>query len=153
MYNRFKDWCEEVKKRCHTKLTDEQEKALIIATIDEDKINKIPGIEEELDNGGGFASVIWKRMKALGCKITPSSLFFLESITFNFGISTMLCAFLWYTAKKEGIEEITAIFIQDKVFPEGIPSNDDWNELWKKQKIKGGIPDNILDYTETYGSD
>lgn len=107
----------------------------------------------------GLASAFWLRIKYLHTySITPSAAMFLVShVIKNFGISTMMAAYLQYIAHQHGIKRIGIKEFSMWAFPFGLPTNEEWERLWNLQKIpmeerEGGMSDNTLDHPGVYGT-
>ena len=146
-------WCEEVKKRCNTRITEENSKVLITCLLNKDKIDEDEEVMKLLEGGKSYASVLWKRIKygAFTYTITPSAIMFLDEYLTDFGVTTMMSAFLQGMSHKLKAKEITIDTIARDIFPFGVPSEKDWNELWDMQKVKD-VPDNMLDHSKAYES-
>jgi hypothetical protein len=73
---------------------------------------------------------------------------FILSLGITPGICTMLLTMVQYFAKKIGQKNINLDFICQNVFPVGIPSEEDLQELWEAQKVEkpSGGSANLLDY-------
>ncbi len=147
-------WSKEVKKRCNNALSEELNKALITLLLNHKQIDEDEEVKNALENSQSYLSVLYKRITYGGFTytVTPSGLLFLEAMTHNFGISTMLCAFLQYMSYNLGVKEITINILAKDIFPFGIPSENDWNELQDMQKVRGEFPDNMLDHRVAYKS-
>lgn len=121
-----KDFESNAKK--NQELSHVQLSVFVNCTINQDRINEDPDILKELESGQSFATVIWKRLNATSDKvrITPSLAIILDSITTNFGVSTMLCAYLLYKAHEHHLTTITIEDFSRYIFPFGIPTEEDW---------------------------
>lgn len=85
--------------------------------------------------------------------INEPAVYFLADHTTNYGICTMICAYLQYQAYKRNLSNITLKDIYN-IFPNGLPSEETWKKLWYQQKIfrKNLDSDNLLDYKKCYES-
>lgn len=101
-----------------------------------------------------YVEVYYNRLEEF-CTFTISekALSFLADRTINLAVCTMMCAYLQYQAHKRNLSRITRKDIRD-IFPNGLPSEETWRELWYKQKVfrVGLASDNLLDYKKCYES-
>lgn len=134
-------------------------KALFLA----EKLDKDKEIIKQLNssNTQSFATVFWRRIKSFGVSytITPTVAVLAEIFLKNFGMSTMLVAYMQYISHKNKIKKFTHKEFCCYVIPWGLPNDEEWERLWKLQKIDPEIlnennlvTDNGLDYPQLYQS-
>lgn len=153
------EWAKEFEHCKHRELNDQEVSVLMNVVfhskdIDNDKKLRTQ-IEQEPNT---IAHIVYNRTKSHSYNLTTSALILTELVVKNFGISTMLCAYMQYKAHKLGINTITAEIFCREIIPFGIPTDNELQRLWDLQKVKledrstDFSSDNGLDYKITYES-
>ena len=134
------NWCKNV-ETCPVERYDTLDKFEFKYTINRGYIN--PYVEVYYNRLEEYCTFI----------ISENALSFLADRTINLAVCTMMCAYLQYQAHKRNLSKITIEDIRD-IFPNGLPSEETWRELWYKQKVfrVGSSSDNLLDYKNCYES-
>lgn len=139
----IEDWAKEVEKAEFREMTEHEAKMFLTCFMNENRMKDDQDLMKILESKDNYASVLWNRLKLHTVEVSPVACIFLESLIFNFGISTMIANYLQYVAHKHQIKKIGMNEIGMNVFPNGSPTDKAWKELWEMQKADDG--GNILD--------
>lgn len=157
---RIERWAQEVERCKKREFTKEEAKDFLKMSIYAEEVDAHCGdyVKDLEDKKLGLASAFWLRIEHLYTyHITPSLTMFLTAyVITNFGISTMMAAYLQYVAQRHGVKHIGFREFSAWAFPMGVPTDGEWERLWNLQKIpleerESGASDNTLDYPEVYG--
>lgn len=158
------EWAKEFERCKKRRLTKEEVKMVISASLNEELINKDKEVLDLLEGKpqSAMATVVYQRIKTFGSiTITPTVALLSEMVAKSFGNSTMFCAYMQYKAHQLGVKTINVeIFCRD-IISWGIPTDEEMHRLWDLQKLNPELlkkrktmwePDNGLDYKITYQS-
>lgn len=156
-------WAANVISRCNTPLTEIQSSYLITVFMNEEKMENDKDIEELCTNPakGGLVCMAMRRCKSVDIELTRTAALFLGLILNTPGEVTMTAAYIKYILRDCVDKKVDASFLCTLCFPNGIPSEKDWQELWDMQKVdfeelenqrKNSmfVSDNVLDYKLSY---
>ena len=149
------DWAKLVKTSKQEPLGRDEMEVLCKISLMEHKLNADESLKDDLEKGKvGLASVFWHRAKALGIEVPPSLALVVGDCSRNFGVITMLAAYLKWWCYANGK---TSVSLQDwgmRIFPMGYLSDKTWQHLWDEQKcFDGNTPlSNLLDDKTCYES-
>jgi hypothetical protein len=96
--------------------------------------------------------LIKKRLETFTFKLNQlNAILFIAIVSETPGKAVMYLTYLQWWSKKNGINNITLDILCEKIFPLGIPSNEDLNQLWNETKVScptGHLySDNLIDYS------
>ena len=149
------DWAKLVQSAQREPLDNDSMEFLMKVVFIEGKLNADESLVKTLESGrAGYASVFWKRMRALNVEVSPSlALVVGDSCLNNFGVITMISAYLKWWCYEHQKNSVSLDDWCKEIFPLGYPNNKTWEKLWDEQKdyTIGGTA-NILDCKECYKS-
>lgn len=149
------DWAKLVKASKQEPLGRDEMEVLCKISLTEYEVNTDESLKNDLEKGKvGFASVFWSRTKALGIEVSPSLAMIVGSYSRNFGVVTMIAAYLKWWCHENGKTSVSLMDWSMDIFPMGYPSEKTWEELWGEQKcFDGKTPlSNLLDDKTCYES-
>lgn len=149
------DWAKLVKASKQEPLGRDEMEVLCKISLTEYEVNTDESLKDDLEKGKvGFASVFWSRTKALGIEVSPSLAMIVGSYSRNFGVVTMIVAYLKWWCHENGKTSVSLMDWSMDIFPMGYPSEKTWEELWDEQKcFDGKTPlSNLLDDKTCYES-
>jgi hypothetical protein len=151
-----KIFCQNFSKLKTEPLTQDLSKTLIsLFFIEEDDPEIIGLINNMLNDKHKYSNMVLHILKKRFCEIYNFSfenrLLILLSQTFDSpGKAVMYGTYFAYWAKKNNKNKITLNDFCEKIFPFGLPTEEEISKLWIKQKVKCEKPemksDNLLDY-------
>lgn len=157
--NAIEEWAKLVENCKKQEMSKVSANHFLTVHFNEKEIDKDATLVNQLEEGKmGGGSAFWLRVKHIhNYSVSPSLVLFLTSdVITNFGISTMMASYLQYICHKRGIKHIGVKEWSMYAFPNGLPTEEEWQKLWNAQKLPldmrvDGMIDNMLDYPKVFG--
>lgn len=109
-----------------------------------------PLVKQEKSNGKELPTslmAVWTRIARVDSyfKMGLNASLFIASLIKSFGESTIYMSYVMLCAHRSGVRSITLKFLTEKVFPFGVFSDEQLDEMWDRQKVQGSFTGNLLD--------